>query len=215
MEKICEWCKKTFEVSNTVQGRKRRFCSTRCSAFWRNSYYGPNLISEETKKKNAKMLSDKWKDADFRHAQIERMYNDNPVHKEGVAQRIREKRLQNGTYSNNFKCENGKISPHEQLVYDFLIKHGFYYNYAIDTKLARDAFPEKHYSKNYKPDFVNIRKKICIEIDGNNHKKAEQIKLDKKKDECLQFLGFTVVRFTPEQVENKKVEEFINGKIIE
>ena len=53
------------------------------------------------------------------------MYNDNPVHREGVAQRIREKRLQNGTYTNNFKYGNGKISPHEQLVYDLLIENGF------------------------------------------------------------------------------------------
>lgn len=214
MKKQCEWCGAEFEVADNVHGRKKRFCNTSCAAFWRNSHYGPNLISEETKIKNAERMRMMWKDATFRHTAIERMYNNNPVHKEGVAQRIREKRLQNGTYTNNFKYGNGKISLHEQLVYDLLIENGYYYNYAINTKLARDAFPEKHYSKNYKPDFVNVQKKICIEIDGNNHKKPYQIKLDKKKDECLQFLGFTVLRFTHEQVENKKVEDFINGKIV-
>ena len=212
MKKQCEWCGQEFEVADNVHGRKRRFCNTKCSAFWRNANYGPNLISEETKRKNAERLRAKWNEPEFRHAQIERMYNDNPVHKEGVAQRIREKRLQNGTYSNNFRYGNGKISYHEQLVYDLLINNDYYYNYAINTKLARDAFPDKHYSKNYKPDFVNIQKKICIEIDGNSHTKKAQKELDEKKEECLRFLGFTVIRFTHEQVENKEVEDFINGK---
>ena len=101
------------------------------------------------------------------------------------------------------------MSPHEQLVYDFLTERGFYYNYAINTKLARDAFPEEHFSKNYKPDFVNVKEKICIEIDGDNHKKKEQRELDYKKDKCLKFLGFSVYRFTHEEVENGKVERFI------
>ena len=71
MIKICEFCGKEFEVPNSKHGQRKRFCNTSCSAKWRNKTYGPNLISEETKRKNAKILSDRWKDTEFRKKKTE------------------------------------------------------------------------------------------------------------------------------------------------
>lgn len=211
MIKHCEFCGKEFFVPDTKHGQQKRFCNTSCSAKWRNQTYGPNLISDETKRKNAEILRNRWKDPEFRKKKTEYMRTDNPVYKDGVIEKANKSRLQHGKLHNNFRYGNGKISEYEKLVFDVLIANGFYYNYAINTKLARDAFPEKHYAKSYKPDFTNIEKHICIEIDGNNHALTKNKKLDEKKEECLQFLGFTTIRFTHEQIDKGEFKEWLNS----
>jgi len=210
MLKICEFCGKTFEVPNNKHGQRKRFCNTSCSAKWRNKTFGPNLISEETKKKNAEILSARWKNPEFRKKKTEYMKEHNPVYIPGVIEKSNRTKLQRGNLPNNFKYGNGEMSHYESLVYDDLINNGFYYNYAINTKLARDTFPERHYAKNYKPDFTNTLKKLCIEIDGANHNSNKIKELDKKKDECLQFLGFTIIRFTHEQIDKGEFKEWLN-----
>lgn len=211
MFKQCEWCKKEFEVSDNSHGRKRRFCNTSCSAKWRNATFGPNIISDETKQKNAEILRNRWKNPEFRKKKIEYMKTDNPVYKEGVIEKTKAKILANGGYKNNFKYGNGKMSEYEKKVEPFLSNLNFIYNYAIPTKVARDVFPEKHYAINYKPDFVNLKKKICVEIDGPNH--LHQKEIDQKKDDCLQFLGFTVLRFTHNEIDDFETfkQEIINA----
>lgn len=211
MIKHCEFCGKEFFVPDTKHGQRKRFCNTSCSAKWRNQTYGPNLISDETKRKNAEILRNRWKDPEFRKKKTEYMRTDNPVYKDGVIEKANKSRLQHGKLPNNFRYGNGKISEYEKLVFDDLIANGFYYNYAINTKLARDAFPEKHYAKSYKPDFTNIEKHICIEIDGNNHSLIKNKKLDEKKEECLQFLGFTIIRFTHDQIDKGEFKEWLNS----
>ena len=213
MIKICEFCGKEFEVSNNKHGQQKRFCNTSCSAKWRNKTFGPNLISEETKRKNAKILSDRWKDPEFRKKKTDYMRNHNPVYIPGVVEKSNKTKLQRGNLPNNYKYGNGKLSEYEFLVYDDLIAAGFYYNYAINTKLARDAFPENHYPYCYKSDFTNIIDKLCIEIDGPNHVHTKE--LDMKKEECLQFLGFTVIRFTHEQIDKGEFKEWLNSYLKE
>lgn len=209
MIKICEFCGKEFEVPNTKHGQRKRFCNTSCSAKWRNKTFGPNLISEETKRKNAKILSDRWKNPEFRKKKTDYMKEHNPVYIPGVVERANKTKLQRGKLPNNYKYGNGKLSEYESFVYEDLIKAGFYYNYAINTKLARDAFPEKHYAYSYKPDFTNMIYKLCIEIDGPNHIHTKE--LDEKKEECLKFLGFTIIRFTHEQIDKGEFKKWLNS----
>ena len=208
MIKICEFCGKEFEVQNNKHGQRKRFCNTSCSAKWRNKTFGPNLISEETKRKNAKILSDRWKNPEFRKKKTDYMKEHNPVYIPGVVEKSNKTKLQRGNLPNNYKYGNGKLSEYESLVYDDLIAAGFYYNYAINTKLARDAFPEKCYAHSYKPDFTNIIDRLCVEIDGPNHIHTKE--LDMKKEECLRFLGFTVIRFTHEQIDKGEFKEWLN-----
>ena len=209
MIKHCEFCGKEFFVPDTKHGQRKRFCNTSCSAKWRNQTYGPNLISDETKRKNAEILRNRWKDPEFRKKKTDYMRNHNPVYIPGVVEKSNKTKLQRGNLPNNYKYGNGKLSEYESLVYDDLIAAGFYYNYAINTKLARDAFPEKRYAHSYKPDFTNIIDRLCIEIDGPNHIHTKE--LDMKKEECLQFLGFTVIRFTHEQIDKGEFKEWLNS----
>jgi hypothetical protein len=214
----CKECGNSFEVTESAfkSSNCKRFCSTSCSAKWRIKTYGTNTMSEENRKKNSEMLKEKWKDDEFRQSVVKRMTKNNPVYMEGVVEKTKLTKLKNGYVAkNNFKYGNGKISEYEQKVYDYLIQRGFYYNYAIPTKMARDRFPFDKFPNNYKPDFVNLKTKICIEIDGNNHNTKRCKELDTKKDKCLNYLGFKVIRFTHKQIDNEELERWFenNGEV--
>lgn len=205
--KTCEWCGKEFELRQSSMNNPkkcRRFCSTSCSALWRNKTYGPNHMTVGARKKMGNLLHERWQDETFRQNQITRMRENNPTASRSPedTQKMVESLRAKGVYVNRYKYGNGKISKYERLVKDFLLEKNFYYNYAIGTKLARDAFPEDRFASNYKPDFVNLQHKICIEIDGHSHDSKEAKMRDAKKDKCLTFLGFKVFRFTHAQIDS-------------
>lgn len=202
----CEFCGKQFETDDSKHGQRKRFCNTSCSAKWRNKTFGANVPGEEARKQNSKRLHEKWLDPEFRSANIERMKNNNPVYMEGVVDKAKATRVANGGYENYFKFGNGRISKYEEIAYDYLKDMDFKYNFAIGLKDMIEKYPNRHYPKNYKPDFTNLDYKICIEIDGPNHKHTKS--LDDKKDECLIELGYKVFRFTHEQIDNG---EFYKG----
>ena len=206
--KSCEFCGEHFETTDNKHGQRRRFCNNSCAAKWRNKFYGPNLISEETKQKNRERLKSLWKSDTFRANNYKRMTEANPVYKDGVVEKATRTRIERGHIYNNYKYGNGKISKYEMIALDYLKDFDFEYNYAIPTKPARDAFPDNNYPTSYKPDFTNIRRHICIEIDGPNHKHTKE--LDTKKDDCLNFLGYTVYRFTHDQIDSGEFYRKVN-----
>lgn len=52
----------------------------------------------------------------------------------------------------------------------------------------------------YIVDFVSLYEKLVIEVDGGYHAEREQQEDDAVRTDNLQKLGFTVIRFTNEQV---------------
>lgn len=52
-------------------------------------------------------------------------------------------------------------------------------------------------------DFLCLPLKLVIEVDGITHQWEETIRRDKRKDEVLQVAGFTMLRFTDEEVLNQ------------
>ncbi len=52
----------------------------------------------------------------------------------------------------------------------------------------------------YIVDFVCLSKQLIIEVDGKYHYTLEQQELDEKRDQRLQELGYTILRFTNEEV---------------
>lgn len=203
MKKLCEWCGKEMELTKEQVRHHKRFCSPSCSAKWRNKVYGYHKLSPDGKERVASFFKNKWKDPEFRKKKTDVMLTNNPMHRDGNGQKVRETRLRNGSYTNQFRYGNGKMSPQEEIALSVLGPMGFYFNYAIGTKEARLAFPEENYAKNYKPDFVNLSLKICIEIDGDSHNCDAAHEIDMKKERCLAYYGFKVYRFTNEQVNDK------------
>ena len=203
----CEWCGK--ELSPIQVKDKRRFCSTSCSAKWRvtNFDYHKKKSPEGTARLSAAM-KERWKDASFREHNRRRMTEDNPARQPDYRDKVVQTVLSRGGYCNNFVAGNGKVSYIESLIYDALIDMGFVYNFAIPTAEAIKEFPERHYAKNYKPDFTLVSRRICVELDGHDH----DPELDAKKDECLNYLGFCVYRFTNDQVKSnpQRIIEEVN-----
>ena len=68
--------------------------------------------------------------------------------------------------------------------------------YAVQTKIPRG----NGYPTCYKLDIAIPEIKLGIEVDGNSHCLIERQEQDKKKDELLSTLGWTVLRFRNKQV---------------
>ena len=61
-------------------------------------------------------------------------------------------------------------------------------------------FRRQHIIKDYIADFVCLNKKLVIEIDGQYHLEKGQLVKDKSRTEDLQQSGYTVIRFSNEEV---------------
>ncbi len=55
----------------------------------------------------------------------------------------------------------------------------------------------------YIADFLCKQLKLVIEVDGVTHEWEENVQRDEQKDKRLQELGFTVLRFTDQQVKDQ------------
>lgn len=73
-------------------------------------------------------------------------------------------------------------------------------------------FRRQHIIDEYIVDFVCLKKKLVVEIDGGYHFTEEQAHLDEIRTEKLISLGFKVIRFTNEEViaETENVLKIIN-----
>lgn len=87
----------------------------------------------------------------------------------------------------------------------------------LSGKTLGVRFRRQHIIGDYIADFICIRKKLIIEIDGGYHHVLQQIALDEHRTERLNELGFRVLRFTNEEVlgNSEKVLETIKGIINE
>ena len=65
-----------------------------------------------------------------------------------------------------------------------------------------EHFRRQHVLLDYIPDFVCLSKKIIIEIDGGYHFEGEQPERDAEREEELAKQGFTILRFTNEEIIN-------------
>lgn len=201
----CPVCNKSFEIRG-----KQKFCSRQCAAIGMNRPKHHN-ISEQGKQAQSENLKKLWQNPDFSAKVVERMRTDNPSHNPEVLKRMKTTRLQNRSYVNNFKYGNGKISEYEQLVYNKLEPLGFIYNYPIGLKDIRAKYPDRHYPTNYKPDFIHLDYKLCIEIDGCNHIGKDAELRDLKKTQCLELLGYTTIRFTHKDIDKGVFDEWLNS----
>lgn len=209
---ICPICGNTFITSDT----NKIFCSTNCSALYRNQTYGNGMqgkfLCEESINK---MKQTKANNIIAKEQLINRMKNNNPIHQIDVVKKIRRKKELKGILHKfcGTRGGNGHISIGEQQVYEYLISLGFIYNKGIGTKELKHAHPEINWANVYKPDFYLQSKKIAIEIDGKQHKNKKGILLDEKKEQALKFYNINTYRFTNEYVLNN-FEEF-KEKVIE
>jgi leucyl-tRNA synthetase len=63
-----------------------------------------------------------------------------------------------------------------------------------------DKFRRQHPIENYIVDLVCLAKRLVIEVDGGYHNTPDQIAYDDERTRVLQTLGFTVMRFSNDEV---------------
>ncbi|PIR73660.1 MAG: DNA (cytosine-5-)-methyltransferase [Candidatus Moranbacteria bacterium CG10_big_fil_rev_8_21_14_0_10_35_21] len=99
-----------------------------------------------------------------------------------------------------------KSTPHEIKLWS-KIKNRSFHNL---------KFRRQHVIDKYIVDFICLEKKIIIELDGSQHKREKDQKYDRKRNDYLKNLGFIVLRFWNNEVNDNlngimlKIEEFIN-----
>jgi very-short-patch-repair endonuclease len=70
------------------------------------------------------------------------------------------------------------------------------------NKMKGYAFRRQRPIMNYIADFMCKDLMLVIEVDGFTHWNDEEKKKDEEKDKILQLAGFTILRFTDEEVLN-------------
>jgi len=78
--------------------------------------------------------------------------------------------------------------------------------YLRKNKLCGISFRRQHAIGSYIPDFVSIKQKLIIELDGSQH--LEQEEYDRERTRYFESLGYKVIRFWNHQVE-KEIESVI------
>ena len=68
---------------------------------------------------------------------------------------------------------------------------------ALGTKFFR-----QYVIADYIVDFVSLQHRLIIEVDGAYHSESEQKTYDEDRTSCLKRLGFQVIRFTNEEIQN-------------
>ncbi|MFZ1786199.1 MAG: DUF559 domain-containing protein, partial [Ferruginibacter sp.] len=71
-----------------------------------------------------------------------------------------------------------------------------------NRKIADHKFRRQHPIAGYIPDFVCLEKRLIVEIDGEYHNDDEQKIFDQGRQGWLEEAGFTMIRFTNDQVNN-------------
>jgi very-short-patch-repair endonuclease len=103
--------------------------------------------------------------------------------------------MDNNHYNKNLKQfarENRKtMTKAEACLWKFLLKNRQLENIKILRQRA---------VKNYIVDFCSLELKLIIEVDGNTHNFDEVYKADLIRQKELENLGFTVIRFSDEDV---------------
>lgn len=70
----------------------------------------------------------------------------------------------------------------------------------IRAKQLSVKFNRQHIIGDYIVDFVCVEKKPVIEVDGGYHSEYEQIEKDELRTERLNMMGFSIIRFSNEEV---------------
>jgi very-short-patch-repair endonuclease len=91
---------------------------------------------------------------------------------------------------------NGEYTKHQMMLH---LATGYPMEHPINTSEVKHLF--QSVPNSYKVDLAEPSIKLAIEVDGKTHRLKKWKFLDKRKTEILNSLGWTVIRFTNEEVE--------------
>lgn len=214
-ERACEMCGIVFTLRISRKAQKR-FCGKECAD---KAKVNPNKRrhspkgSLEHRARITESLLRYWHSSEssiLRKKLSRRMEANNPAADPVIVAKIRETKEANGNLHvwKGHRGGNGQITPQQQKVWEMLggEEAGWSMDMAIRTGYFSGGGPRfptdrgDGYPNNYKVDVGHRGLKVGIEVDGKGHRQKSAILKDRKKTECLEGLGWCVLRFTNEDV---------------
>lgn len=199
MEKYCERCGGQFTGK-----AQRRFCGRSCAAktMWdENPEWRERMREFGRRPDTIKRLRDAMDDPDVKAVMYEKVYN-NPEAKEKA-------RLSNQARGwLGYQGGNGTgPSRHEASV-------GAALGWPTNTRVTVGDGERPYH---YEIDVANVTLKIGVELDGRSHNYPDRQKQDRRKETRLAALGWRIIRFTNEEVDEdlyavlNQVKEFASS----
>lgn len=198
----CEWCGATFvrRWRNTgIRGgkvtHKPRFCDTSCAASWRMNQ--PEIKAKIHTKENLtnlhQSLKNWWASGSSEAEANRHRWRQLGQHKtpETLAKISQTLRAMGHGPTDATRGGNGRPPTKQESILLEVLGPNWIYNYAISLGARKDGYPTC-----YKVDVGNPQLKIGIEADGRSHNRI----IDQKKDEMLTSLGWTVLRFSNQDI---------------
>jgi very-short-patch-repair endonuclease len=111
------------------------------------------------------------------------------------------------------KLENKKKGIAQKLRNNSTDTEKYLWKYLRGKQLEGFKFRRQHPFGRYIVDFINLERKIIIEVDGGQHLENKK---DKLRDKWLKEQGYEVLRFLDNEVLTniKSVLEVIRGKLL-
>ena len=146
------------------------------------------------------ILGNKVRTASESNKLSHKKYPERFKHTEESKKIIREKRLEfmkNNPDKTSWRLSN--VSYPEKLCIEYIEKNGLDKKYSIVREYS--VFP-------YFIDFAFLNQMVAVEIDGSQHLLPERKKIDDKKDELLNNLGWLVIRISEKEIKTNIDEVF-------
>jgi very-short-patch-repair endonuclease len=146
------------------------------------------------------ILGNKVRTASESNKLSHKKYPERFKHTEESKKIIREKRLEfmkNNPDKTSWRLSN--VSYPEKLCIEYIEKNGLDKKYSIVREYS--VFP-------YFIDFAFLNQMVAVEIDGSQHLLPERKKMDDKKDELLNNLGWLVIRISEKEIKTNIDEVF-------
>lgn len=192
VKKICPECGRVFYLKPMGQSSaKQKFCSPGCNVRYR--FRDPEvgrLYAERMWRGGNGWEGTKRPDI------AERMRIKNPMYDPGVKERARQA-LVGRTFLS--RGGNGQLTSQQIVLCQALGLPEPDMEFVIPTAQAKPHFESLPTS--YKVDIGIPDVKLAIEVDGKTHKLKKWRFLDRRKTAVLNFLGWTVLRFWNEEVD--------------
>lgn len=191
--KHCELCgtEFSFKSSGQANNAKRRFCSNLCAATWRMTQPKiKNAILPNFLEGQAQAAQRRRGTKDPRASA--RMKANNPMSMPGVLEKVKA-----ALKGREFKHRggNGSLTAQQIAIRDAT---GMVTEHAVNTKPVR--YLVAGIPKHYKLDLAHPEMLLAVEVDGQSHRTTAGRERDARKDAALAALGWSVLRFSNEEV---------------
>lgn len=223
LEKIkkCKECGNNFTIKRNIKSRfsSKVFCSEECKEKNKNKNYyrkiqntNHNFSHLEKKKKCEECNNDFMVYRDIGEKFSKTKYCSNECREISRSRKLSKavnERIKNGTH-NGWNSRNILSYP-EKFFITVLKNNNLYEKCSINHPINKRDDLDVDEAWSYFLDFYFEEKKICLEIDGSQHK--ERKKHDNLRDERLENNGIHVYRIAWKSINNEKGKKYIKNEI--